>query len=557
MRQFFQLLLTPFRVLLTSPQRLIATPRRLLAFSLAARISMLLAIFLFVVLIAVGVYALRSGVASVINQNLTVAAGLAIIIPFVAYPVLKLWLEGEASAFDDIDRAWNAGMAELERNGVDLTRVPFFLVIGSSGELQERQIFQASRLSVSVGPVPQVRAALHWFAVDKAADKQAVYLVASDVGSLSALATLGEETIEEDKKRQATPGQPAAAAVGAGAMPFNPHGGTMELKAPDLRETMATPPPIPASKAGPGLAVRPDYRGTMMLTGESVGTTGTVVFDRGPPDKLPIKLSREQRESQLARLRYLCQLIRRARQPYCPINGLLALLPYNVIQRSGSDATEVQTSVQSDLATLTQSFRLRFPAVALVTGLEHESGFRELIRRVGFERARSQRFGKGFKVWDQASPEQLGALCTHACVAFEEWIYEKFKEKDSLTNPDKAPGNRKLYTLLCQIRRDFHKRLDRILADGFSHEPDSNGRASPVLFGGCYFAATGPNDATQAFTQGVLWDRLWDDQEELEWQPSILREDAWFRRLSFVGFAIDAALLVAAAAAYYFRHYAP
>jgi hypothetical protein len=544
-QQFFQILLTPLQVLLTSPQQIIATPRRLLGLSLAARISILLAIFLMVVVIAVAWDAWRSPdqVWSARFGKLVGASVLAIVIPAVAYPVLKLWLEGETSAFEDIDRAWKAGIAELERNGLELARLPLFLAIGSSGELHERKLFEAARLSLSLGPFPQGAAALHWYATDKA-----IYIVASEVGNLSKVATLGESVVEEERKRQLTAGP----ANPVGAVPFNPHGGTMEVKVPDIRETIATPPPMAAPAPAP--VGRPDYRGTMMLGGESSAAPGAVSAEPSALDKTPIKLSREEREAQPQRLRYLCHLIRRARQPFCPINGLLTLLPYNVIQRGGSDATEVQNSVQSDLATLAQSFRLRFPAMALVTGLERESGFRELIRRVGFERARLQRFGKGFRVWDQATPEQLGALCLHACGAFELFIYELFREKDSLTNPEKAPGNRKLYTLLCQIRRDFQKRLDRILADGYGHDADRNARASSILFGGCYFAATGPNEATQAFTQSVF-ERLLEEQEELEWQPIILREDAWFRRLSFACFALDAVLLAAVGVIFYMRHF--
>jgi hypothetical protein len=544
-QQFFQLLLTPLQVLVTSPQRIIATPRRLLGLSLAARISILLAIFLLVVVIAVAWDAWRSPdqVWSARFGKLLGASVLAVVIPIVAYPVLKLWLEGETSAFEDIDRAWNAGLAELERNGLELSRLPLFLAIGSSGEQHERKLFEAARLSLSVGPFPQGGAALHWYATDKA-----IYIVASEVGNLSKVATLGESVVDEERKRQLTP-TPAAVAA-----PFNPHGGTLEVKVPDIRETIATPPPMAAAAPAPGPVGRPDYRGTMMLVGESATAPGAVSAEPAALDKVPIKLSREDREAQPLRLRYLCQLIRRARQPYCPINGLLTLLPYNVIQRGGSDATEVQASVQSDLATLGQSLRLRFPAICLVTGLERESGFRELIRRVGFERARLQRFGKGFRVWDQATSEQLGALCLHACGAFELFIYELFREKDSLTSPEKAPGNRKLYTLLCQIRRDFQKRLDRILADGYGHDQERNGRASSILFGGCYFAATGPNEATQAFTQSVF-ERLLEEQEELEWQPSILREDAWFRRLSFACFALDAALLAAVGVIFYLRSF--
>lgn len=537
-KQFFQILLTPLRVLVTSPQRLLTTPRRLLGLSLAARISVLLAIFL-IVCVIVTFWAARHNANEVWSRwrdNLPIAAVLAIVIPLVAYPVLKLWLEGETSAFEDIDRAWNAGLAELERNGLELTRLPLFLVFGSSGELSEKKLFEASRLSLTLSQFPQGAAALHWYAT-----ADAIYLVATEVGCLSKVAALGEAIVEEEKKRQLMPAPAAAAA-------FNPHGGTMEVKMPDIRETIATPPPMMAPQPAP--LAKQDYRGTMMLPSHTSMMPGVMEAAPAPLDKMPVRLSREDREAQPLRLRYLCQLIRRARQPFCPINGVLTLLPYNVIQRGGSDASEVQTSVQTDVTALGQSFRLRFPTIALVTGLERESGFRELIRRVGFERARLQRFGKGFRVWDTATPEQLGALCVHACGAFEQFIYELFREKDSLTSPEKAPGNRKLYTLLCRVRRDFQQRLDRILADGYAQDPDRNSKSSPVLFGGCYFAATGGTEATQAFTQSVF-ERLLEEQEELEWHPGMLREDAWYRRLAYTGFVLDAVLLAVVAVLYF------
>ena len=536
LQQFFYILLTPLRVLVTSPQRLFTTPRRLLGLSLAARISILLAIFL-IVCVIVTFWAARHNTNEVWSRwrdNLPIAAVLAIVIPLVAYPVLRLWLEGETSAFEDIDRAWNAGLAELERNGLELTRLPLFLVLGSSGELNEKKLFEASRLSLTIAQFPQGAAALHWYAT-----ADAIYLVASEVGCLSKVAALGETVVEDEKKRQLMP---------TPAEPFNPHGGTMEVKVADIRETIAAPPPMKAPQLEP--VAKQDYRGTMMLPSQSAVLPGVSEAAPAALDKMPIRLSREDREAQPLRLRYLCQLIRRVRQPYCAINGVLTLLPYNVIQRGGSDASEVQTSVQTDLTTLGQTFRMRFPAIALVNGLERESGFRELIRRVGFERARLQRFGKGFRVWDQATPEQLGALCIHACGAFELFIYELFREKDSLTSPEKAPGNRKLYTLLCRVRRDFQQRLDRILAGGYGHEPDVTDKAASVLFGGCYFAATGGTEATQAFTQSVF-ERLLEEQEELEWHPGMLREDAWYRRLAFAGFAFDAVLLAVAAVLFF------
>ena len=65
--------------------------------------------------------------------GLPVIVMLVFLISIVTYFSVKLWLEGELSAFDDIDRAWRAGVAELERHGLDLREIPLFLLLGSEG----------------------------------------------------------------------------------------------------------------------------------------------------------------------------------------------------------------------------------------------------------------------------------------------------------------------------------------------------------------------------------------------------------------------------------------
>ena len=58
---------------------------------------------------------------------------------------------------------------------------------------------------------------------------------------------------------------------------------------------------------------------------------------------------------------------------------------------------------------------LRCSVTALVTGIEEESGFRELVRRVGRDKARDSRFGKGFSEDNEPLGERLEALAIHAC----------------------------------------------------------------------------------------------------------------------------------------------
>jgi hypothetical protein len=529
--------LTPLQLLL-SPQQLLATPRKLLALSLPARAAVLLAIFLVLATLVVFVQALRTG--EVWQQYLSVVlvlTTLSVIIPIVAYQTLKLWLEGETSAFEDIDRAWQAGLKELERSGSDLTRLPLFLVIGSPSEFLERALFDAAKLSLTVRQFPEGDNALHWYATS-----DAIYLVATKVGCLSKAAANGDRVLELDRKRKLAP----EAASPAEPRPIRDLRMTVGGNEPDLRESLA-------AVAGGGHSLGGGYRGTMEIrsTDEIRGSGMLPTGDRLVAQRERIHLSHDDWQQEPKRLRYLCRLLRRARLPFCPINGALALLPYAVVQRGDEDAAELQKAARADFTTLGQELRLRFPVLALMTGMESEDGFCELIRRIGGERAMRQRFGKGFLAWDENSPEQLGALCIHACGAFETFIYEMFKEKGALAGDDKALGNRKLYSLLCQVRRDFQKRLDGILVRGFTQDEETEGNASPLLFGGCYFSATGDTLSSRGFVRGVLRDRLTDPEERdgplyenLEWSASMLREDAWYRRLAFAGFVIDAVLLV-------------
>lgn len=544
-REFFQLLFHPIWLLFTSPQQLIATPRRLMGLSLAARVAVLMAIFLVLATFIVFYQALKQEEAwSRYVSILSVLAVLSLVIPIVTYQTLKLWLEGETSEFQDIDRAWQAGLAEIERNGIEISHLPLFVVIGSPGEFTERSLFDAAKLSLTVKQFPEGDSALHWYA-----SAEALYLVASKVGCLSKIATDGERAVESDRKHRVSPDADAARQP----QPVAADEIRMTIGSVDIRETMATAAVAPPPPSGAR------YRGTMEFN--------TMDDSRMPPSssqaavvREPVHLSHEDWQAQPRRLRYLCRLIRRARQPFCPINGVVALLPYAVIQRGDDDASEVRKAAREDQNTVSDALRLRYPIVAIVTGMESEEGFCELVRRVGPERAKRQRFGKGFVVWDAATSEQLGALCIHACGAFESFIYEMFKERGALTSEEKSPGNRKLYTLLCRIRRNFQDRLDGILAQGFAHDPEQNGQGVGPLFGGCYFVATGDTAGSQGFARGVLRDRLTDPEErdgplyeDLEWAPSILREDAWYRRLAYAGFILDAVLLAAAVAAWFYR----
>ena len=224
----------------------------------------------------------------------------------------------------------------------------------------------------------------------------------------------------------------------------------------------------------------------------------------------------------------------------CPVNGLLAWLPYDLILRGPREAIELERCVKRDMDALREGLMLRCPVTVLVVGMEEDAGFRELLRRVGRERGLGQRFGKGFSLWNPPLHERLTAVCLHACSAFEDWIYALFAERGSLSKP----GNTKLFALLCNMRRNVQTRLAKIVANGFGFDPEIEPDHEPLLFGGLYFAATGETEDRQAFIKSVF-DKLPEQQEEIEWTEPALREDGKYRTLALCAYVLDTLLLAA------------
>ena len=141
----------------------------------------------------------------------------------------------------------------------------------------------------------------------------------------------------------------------------------------------------------------------------TAATVTATILDDDQPAMIPLA----ERQQQLARLEYVCQWLREGRQPLCPVNGALVLLPLGAIEAGPREVAELQRAVKADLTAAQNELKLRFPATALVIGLEEDRGFEELVRRAGPERARSQRFGHRFDVRAEATPPQLAALCAN------------------------------------------------------------------------------------------------------------------------------------------------
>lgn len=470
--------------------------------------------------------------------RILLAVALVVVIPIVVYRGLRLWLEGERSRFPDIDYAWKAGLEALEDHGITLDSAPLFLVLGSAGLAQQRAMFESSGRGFRVLQAPAGPAPLHWYA-----NPDAIFVVCTEVGWLSALVTM---KAQRGNSAEAMPARFEPVQVSANTAPApNPApapspappasadaGGTLMLdQFVTPRGTAQAGPAAPAaasSRPAPIIPPRPSLRASGLIE--------------------PVALSSRDSAEQLERLQYVCQLIRRVRQPVCSANGILTLLPFAYLQAAPAEVEQLHRAIKNDLATLRQTLQLRAPAIAMVTGMEDEPGFRELVRRVGRERTALQRFGHKFDVRRFATREELTALSAHVCGTFEDWIYALFRERDALSHP----GNTRLYGLLCKVRCHVGTRLGDILSQGFGYDPQRQSDGERTFFSGCYFAATGESSDRQAFVRGVL-DKLIDENELVEWTEQALRDQRRYRRWAAVGYTLAVVLLAGTVGAVLFR----
>ncbi|TWU23424.1 hypothetical protein Pla52o_29600 [Novipirellula galeiformis] len=480
------------------------------------------------------------------------------IIPIVLYRALRLWLEGEKSLYPEIDHSWAAGIEALKEQGLEIREMAVYLVIGSRSLGQERAIMQTGQLDLRVECVPEGPAPLHWYATS-----DSVYLFCSDASWSSGLAAKRQRHYEEfgdpSARRPAaaaspTPASPppssapatsAPAPMGTVPSPAGPMAserpmGTVQLDQFLPSQGPAGTPTEPAPVSGPASSA---IRGTMQLGGEFLQpephAESDEVFGDSGTERKPITLNSKESTQRIGRLTYLCQQINRVREPLCPINGILSLLPYAAIDSGTGDADALQQAVKSDLTTIHYMLQVRCPVTALVTDMERQQGFRELMRRVGRQRVSAQRFGRKYDCRTLATESEMAALGELVCGTFEDWVYALFREDEAMTRP----GNQRLYHLLCQIRCTLKSRLIDVLQGAFAYDPEQGSAEDGLLFSGCYFAATGERSDHRAFVGGIL-SKMDEEQELVEWTGDALRDDLRRERLATVGLVVSLILLV-------------
>jgi type VI secretion system protein ImpK len=299
----------------------------------------------------------------------------------------------------------------------------------------------------------------------------------------------------------------------------------------DLEEVVlieARPSPTPTvSFGGPSAAPQLVPRQQVAASPASSGSVRLTGSTRNP---YQAQLSAAEDGDLGARLAWLCELIRRVREPAQPLAGVLSVAPYAFLGEHRHQLDELVRALSNDLETVRVATGVDVPVVGVIGGCELDTGFRELMRRIGITASHRQRFGKGLPRGARADGAALAILAEHLCGAVADWTLAFFSERDALLKP----GNLRLYAFLSRLRTRQRPELDRLLTRGLGRiDPQDQ---TPLV--GVYLAGTGETSDRQAFVRSVF-EKLQLDGAPVRWLPSALDQNSQaIRRTSYVRTAL-------------------
>lgn len=425
----------------------------------------------------------------------------------------------EGSEWPDVDATWKEATLALDRAGVDLQSVPVYLVLGRPAGAM-RSLFDAAQVPLSVPQVPRDPGApLHVFA-----NSEAIYVTCAETSLLGRHASiLAEHALAQ---------QPS---VEMGAAEND-----------DLNDLPAFADDTPGFSGAPaGAATEESLQSAVAMLVEEEPASRSKAISATPILRASLLEQGDVLERTTSRLRHLCTLIARDRQPYCPVNGLLVLLPFAA---SDDELTAGQTAVllERDLATVRQTLEVRCPLVTLVCDMENTPGGRELLDRFP-EDQRHRRLGVSFPMLAQCdsgnTPEMIRTGVRWTCEGLiPPLVYRlaRIRGRQDSAGAEESRLNRQLYRLVTQLRQRT-SRLERILTRAVCPNEESD-----WMLTGCYLAATGEDAVRGQGFAGGIFPQLVQVQNHVAWTQEALADDRTCRWLALLGYA---GLVVGAVAA--------
>jgi hypothetical protein len=243
----------------------------------------------------------------------------------------------------------------------------------------------------------------------------------------------------------------------------------------------------------------------------------------GSAQSPPAEVLRRQSD----RMAILGELLRTARSPACGLNGVICLVPFPEVCHRSEQAEVQGTAICVDLRILGANLELQFPVICLMTELQREPGFLEVMRRTGVANSTTGRLGRRYELGALAGSRELQNFARLLQHELEVRIYRLFGEQDVL----KRPGNRELFELLCRMRSEIARPLAKLITTAFAENAGERPDAIPFHFAGCYIAATGGPTDERAFGPALV-QRLIEVQDHVQWTDLAQTRSRWQRTLA-------------------------
>jgi hypothetical protein len=410
-------------------------------------------------------------------------------ISVIVYFFVYLLMQKESSPFEDIDKQWSEGLRLLEASGIPIQETPLVLVVGSeSGEIVQAVESAFGR------EFPVNNSKVCGTGLGFLADQEVIYVFANGCTSLARLS--------QNRAVAKSPGTSTKVTVKNKAANQTLDGDEMEdllSGKKDAADTFTDLEPEPPRKtSGGGKANAETFEGDISDFSEFSHQQ----FEN-PLSTISVRtasLTRDEEVEMESRLAYFSKLVCKTRNPELPINAVVVLMPYELIESSAKDS---QLALHRDLGVLQKSIQVRSQICMVVTEMNQHEGFQVMVEQLGIDTIKGKRFGKGCEELGTPSKDRLLAVAAHACASFERRIYEIFARPDSVK---KKVFNQKLYGFVARLRFAFEKNLATIVSECFAQQQNARSQEvdEPFLFGGVYFAGTGKSDDSVSFLGGAF-----------------------------------------------------
>lgn len=420
-----------------------------------------------------------------------------------------LVVETESIEFPDITYAWNEAMAALQRANIDIKQLPVFIILGRPDSSMDA-LFQGSRQKYIVRQVPHADAPLTLYAT-----QEGIYITC--VGcSLS--------------------GEYSSQLAGVTSVSGNEQGNEADIEQHSLGAMTAQPGMVAGTDEIQQIVQRAGREGRNVTREERRRIRFLTRQDRSYRSCVR---DADEAARLAARFEAFCRLVIRDRWPYCPINGVLVLLPFSATD-SDQDALDCGTAIGQDLAIARRVLQVNSSIITLLCDLESATGFSDFLEKFP-EKQRQQRIGQRCpKVPhlesqpgrsgpnSQAYSKMVKSLASWVGRSVTAgWVYKHF-QLDRPGYGDEYTAVVRSNARLFLFMNDMKEREDRI-GQILDRAVASEDHDLPFL-GGCYIAGTGPDaEREQGFVAGVFR-RLSDEENFVTWTDQALAEEAGYVR---------------------------